>query len=91
MHFAAIGCKNKALKLLLENGWQWDKINWKHQTPSDLVPPDREATSCCLKTIKSFKPKRRYRKKKIKLVKKKVLKFNKGDINYSEWMKELEY
>ena len=91
LHFAAFGCKNKALKLLLENGWKWDSLNWKKQTPTDLVPPDRVLTKYCIATLKSFKPKKRFRKKKITYVKKKVLKFNKGDTKYSAWMKELGF
>ena len=90
LHYAAIGCKNKALKLLLTHGWKWDSLNFKKETPSSLVPLHRELTNFCLKTLKSFKPKKRWRKKKIAYVPKKVLKFNKKDKKYSQWVKELE-
>ena len=58
LHYAAIGCKNKALKLLLTHGWKWDSLNFKKETPSSLVPLHRELTNFCLKTLKSFKPKK---------------------------------
>ena len=71
--FATSAAKNEACKMLGRHGWNY-KLDYMKRLPKDVVPADRELAKYVIKTLRSFRQKKRWRTKKVKLKPKKVLK-----------------
>ena len=74
VHYAASAAKNEACKMLGKHGWNCHLLDYRKRTPKEVVPSDRELAKYVVKTLRSFREKKRWRTKRVTLKPKKELK-----------------